>query len=181
MGTKLIIKGADFSNEGLKDNPFWYNSFSNEILQKNRIGATGSNVNIGVGQDFSTSGINALNKPINIIRIYMSHNTLTGTYSIYKMSVGDSKSKEFTSIKDFTFSADDISNGYKEILLDSSVTITSSTETLAVGKLGSAGGEYLPVCYVSVDSDVNSIFLRSQSTVQSSSVSILYLVQYGLL
>ena len=177
MGKKLIIRGADFSTNGLADNPLWYNVVSSTTVTRSQAG--GSIVNIGVGGYLPDC--NALNKPINLIRVYLTYGISTSiTFSVFKMSTDDLYTKTFESIKNFTVTSTELSRGYKDILLDEPITISASKETLAVGILNNSGNNNLPASYIIASSNHTSIVMRSTNPAKNSSVAE-YLIQYGII
>lgn len=177
MGKKIIVKGADFSANGFVGSmAIWQQTTTNieELFY-----ATSSQPVIGCGLFLNE----ALNKPINAIKIPVYGNSVVGgSFSIFKATKNEPLSSEFISLKDFTITSEDSANGYKIIVLDNPVTITNANETLMIGKLNNTGNNALPVPYV-VEGENNHWYeaRNTQNYIYEQTGQAKYLISYGLI
>lgn len=156
MGKILIIKGADFSQNGIHTSILtWYNDVSNiatSLTSKLTIAGLGSPGGAGL-IDSSLQG-----KPINKIRLYLQTGGDGSAYIGYtgrvvKAKVGDNIDTAHSSVKDFTVTADNIvlieagvsDVAYVTIDLDSAVTLNTG-EALVI-EISNETGTYGIVAY----------------------------------
>jgi len=179
MGKKIIIKDADFSANGFKgDVTYWQGNTPLQGKSMSTINASIRTVAIGLKLG------EALNKPINCIKLAVTNAFLGRTFSIFKASVGDSVDSPFVSLKDFTVTSEDVIKGYVEVQLNESVTITNDEETIMVGVLNNISGEsvsILPVYQVVSDSDRYTYYQArfTQTEITSTTNQARFLISYG--
>lgn len=160
MGKKIIIKGADFSVNGFKGEPsYWQGNTKLAGVSLNSVSGTVKTVAIGLQLN------EALNKPINCVKVAVNNSFLGKTFSVFRASLGDSVDTPFTSLADFTVTADDVTNGYAVVVLNETVTITSTTETLMVGVLNNTAGDSVSILPLyQVESGGNHSYFQVRGT-----------------
>ena len=181
MGKKLIIKGADFSENCIEKEIIWYSDYATQQLSPNEpnIYSTAGPQNLWVGAGRIDE--NVANKQVNIIRTKFNTDDPLGNdvvadnkYAIFKVSATDlNETATIELVKEFSITAEDIASGTKTILLDESIMMVSYSSILMIGYNGitdnSTNKRILPVA--TCNSTFNlSVSLNSGKLIQSSVV-----------
>lgn len=179
MGKKLIIKGADFSENCIERTVVWYSDYAIQQLDSNAINfySTAGTQNLWAGAGRIDE--NAANKQVNIIRTKFNTDDPLGNdvvadnkYAIFKVSATDlNETATIELVKEFSITAEDIAAGTKTILLDKSITMVPYSSILMIGYNGitdaSTNKRILPVA--SCNSTPNlSVSLKNGKLIQSS-------------
>lgn len=144
MGKKLIIQGADFSEVAVDNYITWIQKATPKasIVTNNVAGFQ----NGAVSAWGSCARAEAINKPINVVRIHLIIPTNIGvvdpgTLRIIKLVKGTSAvTGTYTTYATFTYNADDCAKGYKTVYLNDSITLASVDEAIAVCRDNTTGG-----------------------------------------
>lgn len=115
MGKSLIIKGADFSENGIATSISWIIGFTNNQLHGERV-TTGNGTLVVAPEDFGTFGLNG--KTVKYIKVYAPN---AGTILVHKISTS---SMPYTSVSSQSYG---VAQGNNIIELDTPITINSST------------------------------------------------------
>ena len=115
MGKSLIIKGADFSENGIATLLRWIIGFTNTQLHGERV-ASDSAIRLVAPEDFSTFGLSG--KTIKYIKVYAPN---AGTISVHEISTA---ATPYTSVGSQSYS---VAQGNNIIELSTPITINSST------------------------------------------------------
>lgn len=179
MGKKLIIKGADFSENCIERTVVWYSDYAIQQLDSNAINfySTAGPQNLWAGAGRIDE--NVANKQVNIIRTKFNTDDPLGNdvvadnkYAIFKVSATDlNETATVELVKEFSITAEDIAAGTKTILLDESITMVPYSSILMIGYNGitdnSTNKRILPVA--SCNSTPNlSVSLKTEKLIQSS-------------
>lgn len=156
MGKRLIIRGADFSENGIAPVKTWIQT--SDVTDGASLSDSGKMAALGLVLS------SALNQNINLIRLrFRDTYDFTGkTYSLLMVESGVTTQNSTPQIiQDFTISAEENASGIKEIILDQPVKITSNTKTIAVGYANNESGASIdiPVAYSTTASYKNVIRL----------------------
>ena len=170
MGKRLIIKGADFSDNAIpiEYETDWYlnnTTVDRESISFNPAYVAGATAFWGA---YATTA--AVGKTINIVRLELksiSQQTLPLTMSLCKVKVGDTTATDFTVIKNFTITSDDVAAGYKEIEIDDT-TLASVNETIAPCLIDNSTTVYSPIGMIS---DSNAYYMRLDANHTTCAIS----------
>lgn len=181
MGKKLIIKGADFSENCIEREITWYSDYATQQLSQNAINiySTGGPQNLWAGAGRMDE--NVANKQVNIIRTKFNMSDPQGNtvvadnkYAIFKVSATDlNETATIELVKEFSITAEDIAAGTKTILLDEPITMVAYSSILMVGYNGitdaTTNKRVLPVAEYASTYNL-SVSLTSGKLIQSSAV-----------
>lgn len=135
MGKRLIIKGADFSKNGIQHSLTWYSN--NAMIVSDELVGYGLNVNRFQWNNNLCPGFTLSEqfrgKPVNIIRVRLgdfknlSYATKLKYPVFYQEATAiDTECKVLRKLMDFTLSTDDIKKDILEIRLPETITLSNN-------------------------------------------------------
>lgn len=184
MGKKLIIRGADFSENGISKTIEWYSDKSNKSKSVNYSYSGSSSLDKWAGAGVSNSDL--IGKRVNVIRTFFNPDGLTtdAPYAVYHVKANALQTlAEVSLVKSFNLTSEDIANGSVIVHLDNSYTI-GEFETLFIGYNGNVSTSVKPsiplgtALYAEQENLALIVSSANGNLIKSSSVAPL--IDYGI-